>query len=174
MGLEFDLDGNIIYRGEKVGNFRQEDGRSVVRINLEYATDGEEPLGPIVWLAHGLAQLPENQPSDASLVFESEQEDLEAPISGPALLVEKQIKIKGHNWVFHKADTDFWPSALHGHEYSYNLKIDALTGDIYNATSRKLVGKIKGQRLAELHLKLRESKDFSDRVAQLIDGNINQ
>ena len=87
------------------------------------------------------------------------------------LLTEKTIKQKGYVWRFHKNDADQWPSKLHGHEYHKNLKIDAITGEIYDAGTRELCMKLNVKKLEAIQSELRASPDFVALVAKYIDGD---
>jgi hypothetical protein len=73
-------------------------------------------------------------------------------------------------WSFHKTDADTWPSALHGHEYDKNLKLDAVTGHIYDAGTRERLMTLKPQALSRIQEELRGSKDFVAMVEALV-GN---
>jgi hypothetical protein len=70
--------------------------------------------------------------------------------------------------VFHKTDVDTWPSILHGHEYDKNLKLDALTGDIFDVATRQRCATLTEKKLKVIQEELRQSKDFADRVALLL------
>jgi hypothetical protein len=71
-------------------------------------------------------------------------------------------------WIFHKSDADPWPSLLHGHHNQRPLKLDAITGEIFNIHSRKCVQKLKSKELARIQAQLFSSKDFAQRAEALI------
>jgi hypothetical protein len=71
-------------------------------------------------------------------------------------------------WVFHKTDTDPWPSLLHGHHSEKPLKLDAITGFIYHIHTRKHVQSLRLKALFPIQKQLRMSKDFGDRALVLI------
>ena len=50
-------------------------------------------------------------------------------------------------WRVHRNDPDPWPSSPHAHEYSRNQKLDLGTGCIYQVNGRKLVKKLRWERL---------------------------
>ena len=61
------------------------------------------------------------------------------------------------------------PSVLHAHEYDRNLKLDAITGDIFDATTRDHCMRLKNGKLRDIQAQLRDSPGFSATVAQHID-----
>lgn len=73
-------------------------------------------------------------------------------------------------WIFHKADPDPWPSLLHGHHNERPLKLDAITGFIYNIHTRKHVQSLRPKALLPIQTKLMTSKDFADRARALIQS----
>jgi hypothetical protein len=77
------------------------------------------------------------------------------------------LRILPH-WVFHKNDPDPWPSLLHGHHNSEPLKLDAITGGIYNIHTRQLVQTLKKTNLQWVHEQLLASKDFGDKARKLL------
>jgi hypothetical protein len=58
---------------------------------------------------------------------------------------------------------------LHGHDYEKGLKLDVLTGRIYDVGSRQLCRTLKAKRLKSIQDELRASEDFREIVAQLLD-----
>ena len=85
------------------------------------------------------------------------------------MLLEKHVKRGSYIWDFHKTDADPWPSRLHGHDYQKGLKLDAVTGNVYDVGTRQCCKKLKPKHLLEIQEKLRKSKDFAPLVQQLID-----
>lgn len=169
MSLQLDPQtGVITYKGEKIGEHTFKDGQSTVRIAIEYSTAGEWIL-PLSGLSTGLSQLPENQPAKPALTIETREIAIDKEFDVPQLLVEKLIKRKGHVWDFHKTDADPWPSRLHGHDYDKGLKLDAITGDIYDVATRARCKTLKKRELKNVQAQLRASKDFKNLVVDLID-----
>lgn len=169
MSLQFDPQtGAITYNGKKIGEHTFKDGQSTVRFSIEYTTTGEWIL-PLSGLAVGLSQLPENQPAKPTLTIKTTDGAIDKEFDVPQLLIEKLIKRNGHVWDFHKTDDDPWPSRLHGHDYEKGLKLDALTGDIYDVATRKRCKTLKKRELKDVQTQLRDCKDFKDLVAELID-----
>jgi hypothetical protein len=70
-------------------------------------------------------------------------------------------------WKFHKNDADPWPSVLHGHHSERPLKLDALSGNIFNIHTRERVQKMKHKELARVQAVLLGSKDFGERARSL-------
>lgn len=70
-------------------------------------------------------------------------------------------------WVFHKNDADPWPSRLHGHHNERPLKLDAISGLIYNVKTRQHVQTLRPKELMRIQIALMNSKDFGDRARAL-------
>ena len=51
-----------------------------------------------------------------------------------------------------------------------NLKLDAITGDVYDVATRQKCKRINHSKLSAIQGKLRNSKDFHDKVVTLIDA----
>lgn len=171
MALQFDPStGKITYRGKEVREHTFRDGRSTVRLNIEYEAS-DDWIVPLSWFAQGLSILAENQPAIAALTVETSESSIAEEFKVVRFLTEKQVKRGGYIWKFHKSDADNWPSALHGHDYDKGLKLDAITGDIYDVGTRARCKTLKAKDLQAVQAKLRVSKDFKEAVATLIDGN---
>lgn len=169
MSLEFDAQsGKIRYLGREVGEHFLEKGKSKVKLTLDYETEGDW-IVPISWLAYGLSLLPENEPPPALLTIETSKDSIAKEFAVVRFLTEKKIKRDGYIWKFHKTDPDDWPSPLHGHDYDKGLKLDALTGDIFDVGTRQRCKSIKDAILEDIRAQLRASKDFKEVVATLID-----
>lgn len=169
MPLQFDPQtGKIIYKGKEVGEHVFENGRSVVRLNIEYE-GGDDWIVPLSWFNYGLSALAENQPAPALLTVETSEDCIAEEFEVVRYLTEKQVKRGGYVWVFYKTDADDWPSLLHGHDYDKGLKLDALNGNIYDVGTREHCKTLKSGDLAAVQSALRASKDFKDVVATLID-----
>ena len=78
------------------------------------------------------------------------------------------VAIKGNQWQFHKTDVDPWPSRLHGHHSRADIKLDAVTGDLFRINTRQHVGRIKPKHLVYIQTRLLASKDFSERARELL------
>lgn len=161
--------GKITYRGKEVGEHLFKDGRSTVRLNIEYE-GGDNWTVPLSWFAYGLSMLPENQPALALLTVETSEDSIAEVFEVVRYLTEKQVKRGGYIWKFHKSDADDWPSPLHGHDYDKGLKLNAITGDIYDVVTRKRCKILKADDLQAVQAKLRASKDFKEAVVTLIDN----
>jgi hypothetical protein len=170
MSLQFDPStGKITYRGKEVGEHIFKDGRSTVRLNIEYEGD-DDWIVPLSWFAHGLSMLAENQPALALLTVETSEDSIAEEFEVVRFLTEKQVKRGGYIWKFHKSDADNWPSPLHGHDYDKGLKLDAITGGIYDVGTRERCKTLKAGDLQAVQAELRASKDFKEVVATLIDN----
>lgn len=169
MSLQFDPQtGKITYRGKEVGEHVFKNGRSTVRLNIEYKGD-DDWIVPLSWFAYGLSKLPENQPATALLTVETSEDSIAEEFEVVRSLIEKQVKRGGYIWKFHKNDADEWPSPLHGHDYDKGLKLDAITGEIYDVGTRQRCKTLKSRDLQAVQSNLRESKDFKDAVSTLVD-----
>lgn len=162
------------YEGRTVGTLSIEDGVATVKLDVTYTCDAEDWMAPLSWFAVGLRQLPKHQEpkvhADADLEVETDEASIAEEYDVPRLLTEQTIRAKGYVWRFHKSDADHWPSPLHGHDYEKKLKLDAITGDIYDTATRHKCKKLRSKDLVVIQSKLRESNDFVDKVNQLIDG----
>ncbi len=172
MSLQFDpRTGKIIYRGKEVGEHIFKDGRSTVRLNIEYE-GGDDWIAPLSWFAHGLSMLAENQPATALLTVETSEDSIAEEFEVVRYLTEKQVKLGGYIWKFHKSDADDWPSPLHGHDYDKGLKLDVITGDIYDVGTRERCKTMKARDLQAVQAELKASKDFQEAVATLINNTV--
>lgn len=170
MSLQFDPNTRkVTYMGKEVGECIFKEGRSTVRLNIEYES-GDDWSVPLSWFALGLSLIAENQPPVALLTIETQANGVAKEFEGVRLLTEKQVKRHGYIWKFHKSDADNWPSPLHGHDYDKGLKLDAITGKIYDAATRTLCAALKASELKCVQDELRKSKDFNDAVVSLIDS----
>lgn len=169
MALQFDLiTGKITYRDKEVGEHIFKDGRSTVRLEIEYE-GGDNWIVPLSWFARGLSMIPENMPAPALLTVKTSKDSIDQEFNVVRYLTEKEVKRGNYIWRFHKTDTDSWPSILHGHDYEKGLKLDAITGKIYVVQTRQLCKILKKKDLKYVQAKLRKSKDFNGAVITLID-----
>ena len=161
----------ITYEGRIVGELRVDDGVAKVTLNLTYECNAEEAILPLSWFGHGLNLLQKHQVEMPEVLLEvvTHDEDMGESLPIFRLLTEKTIKQDGYVWKFHKMDADPWPSVLHGHEYDHNLTLDAITGKIYDATTRAHCNQLRTKSLHDVQAQLRASKDFADAVAEHID-----
>jgi hypothetical protein len=171
MPLQYDpVTSEIRYEGKIVGRYDYRDGTARVSLNLTYECAPEEWVVPLSWFAYGLSHLAKHKPQEpvVSLTIETHEAAIAEEYDTLRMLTEKIVKRSGYVWVFHKTDTDQWPSALHAHDYEKNLKLDALTGDIFDAATRQRCKKLSAKELARIHEELRQSKDFASRIADLL------
>jgi hypothetical protein len=70
---------------------------------------------------------------------------------------------------YKRADADPWPSPLHGHEYDKGLKLDAITGRIFDVATRQLCETLNPKHLRSIQDELRASKDFKELVLKWVD-----
>lgn len=170
MGLEL-TEGIILYQGREVGQLEYdvEQRRGRITLAVEFHCEAGDHVVPLVAFSRALTSL-ELPQSEVLLSITTGPDDIAYSERGPRLLVEEVVKVRPNVWNFHKTDKDRWPSLLHGHDYEKNLKLDAITGEIYDVTTRKEVGTLNGKKLAQVQGRLRQSKDFTDLVAQLIDN----
>ena len=98
-----------------------------------------------------------------------------APPLSPEEQAQHDERIRGASflivlpcWVFHKNDPDPWPSTLHGHHSERPLKLDAITGFIYNIKTREHVQSLRQKALLPIQTKLLASKDFGERARSLL------
>ena len=104
-----------------------------------------------------------------ALEVETDDDDIAEHFPALRVLTEKTIKQSGCVCRFHKNDPDPWPSVLHAHEYDRNLKLDAITGNIFDATTRDRCRRLKKGKLRNIQAQLRNSPDFAATVAENID-----
>lgn len=169
MSLQFNpITGKITYGGKEVGERIFKDGRSIVRLDIEYE-GGDDWIVPLSWFAHGLSMLPENMPAPALLTVKTSEDSIAEEFDVVRYLTEKQVKRGNYIWIFHKTDADNWPSPLHGHDYDKGLKLDVITGNIYDVGTRERCKTLKAKDLQDVQAALRASKDFKETVAALID-----
>ncbi|RKQ70563.1 hypothetical protein [Oceanibaculum indicum] len=169
MSLDFDpKTQKIIYRGKEVGERIFKNGRSTVRLNIEYQ-GGDDWSVPLNLFALGLSILEENQPALALLTVRTSGDSMAEDFKFKRFLIEKLVKRGGYIWNFHKSDSDNWPSPLHGHDYEKGLKLDAITGEIYDVATRMRCNTLRIKDLKAVQANLRASKDFKEAVVTLID-----
>jgi hypothetical protein len=169
--LEFDSNtSQITYEGKVVGEYTVQDGRARVRLDITYECNIDEWMVPLSWFASGLSHLAKHQqPSGETVIsLNSDEDDIDEEYDTRRLLTEKKITRHGYIWKFNKTDVDPWPSELHGHDYDKHLKLDALTGLIYDVATRQCCKKLKAKKLAVIQTELRKSSDFADRIVALI------
>jgi hypothetical protein len=157
--LKLEPDDTVTYKGKVVAKHVHDAGEDTVEITLTYKTPPGEWVIPLAYLASGLQKI-EPPPPPVALDVVTSDDDIEGWFDVPRLMIEKTIKRDGYIWVFHKADPDPWPSRLHGHDYDKALKLDALTGDIYDVASRRKCAKLTRKSLGVVHSELLESKDL--------------
>ena len=175
MSIQLDTtDDTLWFDGKKVGKIEKSDsdGKLSVTLSLTYRCSPGEEHFPLIAFATELAKLDdykEKPPPAADLTVEMPLDSIEKTFDVPRLLTEKTIKAAGYVWEFHKTDVDPWPSQLHGHDYEHGLKVDALTGDVFDVGTRALFMRLKKKYVNEMQDALRRSKDFGDTAQQLLD-----
>ena len=168
MSLIYDPETNeVYYEGKTVATVKIANGVARVELDLVYECDPEKWILPLSWFAYGLDKLQERRQSGV-LVVETGPESIAEEFRVPQSLDEKTVKRGGYVWRFHKEDRDDWPSKLHGHDYEKGLKIDAITGDIYDVRTRQRLKKLKPRDLEVIQKQLRSSEDFSEKTRALI------
>jgi hypothetical protein len=172
MPIEYDpRTSEIKYEGKVVGQLTRENGVTRVSLNITYeCSPPDEWIIPLSWFGYGLGLFEKHRPKakDAAVTLETSEADVAEEYQVPRFLTEKTVKRDGYVWLFHKSDADNWPSPLHGHDYDRNLKLDALTGDVYDVGSRHRCKRLKSDALAHIHRELRASPDFNQKLATLL------
>jgi hypothetical protein len=159
-------DGTITYRGKDVGRITTEGNEVKVELNLTYsATDPADAIAPVSYLATGLRKL-ESPPSPIVLQLITTEAEIDRLIDLPTLLIERTIRQDGYVWQFHKTDVDPWPSALHAHDYERGLVLDAITGEIFVAATKKLSRTLSEKSRVRLHDEIRACKDLEATAAR--------
>jgi hypothetical protein len=170
MPLEFDpRTGEIIYEGKVVGHHTFDNGVSRVTLDITYECGPQDEwIVPLSYFDYGLSRLAKHktQQKVAALTFQTSEDEIAEVFEVPVSLVEKTVKRDGYVWRFHKSDPDNWPSALHGHDYEKNLKLDAFTGDIYDVGTRNRCKKLSDKALASIQGELRASADFGPKLEE--------
>ncbi len=172
MPLEYDpISSDIFYEGIVVGKYIVEKGVGRVSLNFTYECEVDEWVVPVSWFAYGLSRLRKHRlrRNAIGLTLETAEDQIEEKYSTLRLLTEKELKQSGHKWRFHKNDPDNWPSPLHGHDYEKNMTLDAITGLIYDATTRQCCEKLRGKEARRIQSELRACSDFTSKVTELID-----
>ena len=164
--LTLEKDGAITYKDRVVGHHVHRSGEDVIEIALKYTASPNDWMIPLSYLALGLRKI---KLPKSPVVFEvaTRKRDIGKRFDVVRLLTEKEIKGDGYIWMFHKTDVDNWPSVFHGHDYENGLKIDAISGEIYDVASRQRCMCLKRKALATLHGKLRACKDTKARALRI-------
>jgi hypothetical protein len=170
--LEFDPEtSEISYEGKVVGHYTFEDGVPRVSLNITYECGPEDQwMVPLSWFAYGLAMLhgykEPLQQNVAAITVETAQEEIAEEFAVSRYLTEVTVKRDGYVWRFHKTDPDDWPSKLHGHDYEKHLKMDALTGDIYDVGTRHRCKTLRKKELSRIQDVLKASDDFTGKLTE--------
>jgi hypothetical protein len=171
MPLEYDPNtSEIRYEGNIVGRYDYRDGRAHVSLNLTYECAKEEWVVPVSWFDYGLSFLEKHKAEEriVLLTIQTDEADIAEEYQVRRSLTEVTVKRDGYIWIFHKTNTDQWPSAFHAHDYEKHLKLDAVTGNIYDAYTRQCCKTLSSKALEKVHDKLRESRDFTSRITELL------
>jgi hypothetical protein len=168
MGLQLKPDtGEILYDGDVVGEHSLKDGKHQVTINISYETDEDWAI-PLIHFGVGLKKLKPKKRNQADLEIPSEEIDVDEVDGANIYLIEKTIKTGGYVWIFHKTDADNWPSSLHAHDYDRGLKLDAITGKIYDESTKQHCKTVKAKQLTNIHEQLCGSSDFKAKAKKYI------
>ncbi len=170
--IQFDLNTKkLTLKGKEIGSVEYNDGISTVTLNFQFATR-EQWVGPISAFACALAQLPEYRGTAKEIALQhcTPEDEVEILDNVMRTLNEKTVKGHGYIWRFHKNDLDDFPSTLHGHDYDQCLKVDAITGKIYDINTKNHCETLKENALKDLQNALRSSSDFKDKVEFFIDA----
>jgi hypothetical protein len=171
VGLNFDeATGKLRYNGREVGECIRKDGIARVTFTYTYESGSESWFSPLSWFFTELDRI--SPKPEISLTVETAADSLAAPISGVRFLIEREVKVGGYIWCFHKNDVDPWPSLLHGHDYEHGLKLDVLTGAIYDVATGHKCAALKSKALEKVRAQLRGSNDYAEKVALLIDAPV--
>ena len=155
--LQYDPRTNeIIYKGRVVGRMEFTDEGNKVRLCLEYSDDAFDASEPLSHLAKILRAL-EPPPPEVVFSVETEEEDIEVTYQVPRGLIEYIVRRDGYKWNFHMTDADPWPSPFHAHDYEKKLKLDVITGDIYDTMTRNKLKTMKRKSLDAVQGKVRTS-----------------
>jgi hypothetical protein len=162
MGLQLDHTDmrTILFRDQTAGAMI---GQSTFVLHIECA-DWEERLLMLSEIGLVLKRY-----EKVGLAIETNPDDFgSGTLDAQRTLLEKKIKAGSEIWEFHKADADQWPSPLHGHnvERPY-LKIDAISGAVYDINTRQKVDQAKPRALQQIQTVLLASKDFKDQAGKL-------
>lgn len=156
----------LIYKGKVVGRIERVDGSNVVSLRLDYSDvqiDDDHYAGPIAELGRVLRAL--EPPKETVLTVETTNEDFAKIYPARQSLMEFWLKTKGYKWDFHKNDVDPWPSKFHAHDYAKHLKLDVITGVIFDVGSKEPTGKLNAKTLAKVHAKVRKTDALKDLAA---------
>jgi hypothetical protein len=176
MGMSLQLDpttNKILYQGREVGQHRRENGKSTVTLDITYETASDEWFAPLSCFAQALSNLPENRPAKPDLFIETPEDCIAEVFAVERFLIERTVKQGNYLWRFNKNDPDPWPSLFHGHEYDRGLKLDVITGDIFDEGTRKRCSTLKRKNLRRVQDELRASKDFRQKVEAFINKSDN-
>ena len=165
MGLQLDLKSNkILLDGEPVGEIKPlENDR--FRISLNFELDADRAIAALSYFALSL----EKTRPPADLEIHTPIEGIEFQ-SGEHLLLEFTLKHARYKWRFHKNELDTWPREIHGHDYQANLKVDPISGQFFDVTSKKLVGTLNKKKLSVMRQRLSSEKDFAAPFQRLLDS----
>lgn len=172
MTLQLDLKGSsVLYNGKRIGELVHKNGKTFVQLNLKYSATQENWIYPLIHLAEGLKRIETSvKVKTATFQISTAEEDIARRYKKPQSLLEVLITRKNYNWTFHKTDPDLWPSPLHGHDYARNLKLDAVSGHVYDIGTKQRCQTLRKKTLKSIQKALRDSKDFKAKVEKFIDA----
>lgn len=90
--------------------------------------------------------------------------------NGKQLLLEKQVKHRGI-WSIHLSDADPWPSDPHGDRVDGKEKLNLLSGEVYDVTTRKCIYSLSKKSMKYIHrqIMLHEYKPVIDKLKDQAD-----
>ena len=163
--------GKLVFDGEADRNSRVPRRPAHRNHQLQLCRQQRELFQPVVDLVNGLERFPEYKDvaPEVLLLLKSDEDDVRVlEWRRRVRLDEKTVKGGGYKWRFHKNDADNFPSPLHGHDYERGLRIDALTGRIFDASTKNHCETLNSKGLDKLHRELMGSADFKDKLEQLL------
>lgn len=173
MPLQFDMHtAEITYEGHKVGEYRVENGVAKVTLDLTYECGIEEWIVPLSWFDYGLnlfAEAP-SQTTGSRRRGRNRGRRHSRTLHGAASPYRKKPSSKpGTSGGFTKATLTRGRPSYMLMSTTGDLKLDAITGDIFDATTRVRCMRLKKGKLRDIQTQLRDSPDFSATVAHHID-----
>jgi hypothetical protein len=160
-------EGNILFKGKVIGTMKWDGTNTRVHFELKYEAHPDDAIVPLSYLGIGLAAIFDEKPSGPQVAVRTAEKDVKWQKKALRMLTERTVTSDGHKWVFHKNDADHWPSDFHGHDYEKHLKLDLVSGTIYDVGTHRSCGKLNKKALKVVRDELKKSKDFKLRVEAL-------
>ena len=170
MPVTYDVIANEIWLdGKVIGNLTMDGNEYRLRMNIDCSFKDADKRAELLVALSTVIDRFEDKGQDFFFSWECSNDDLELVKSELQLLEEATISIKGLKWRFHKNDADHWPSPLHGHEVNGRKVVDGLTGEVFDKSTRKMLGKLNKKALSRLHEALKKNKDIGPLAQKLIE-----